>query len=374
VTLNDAMQGWPTPQAYSSQDSNRPTSVGIDRAAASWPTPRAEDAESAGNHPSQTDSLTGATKMWPTPVEDDANNAEGRATGEFQSLSREAVDNWPSPDTQNGRQGKYTRGEQKGKHALSLHHAIDQWPTPGGHVSNDGESPETWTERAAELKEKGINGNGAGMPLAIAAQLSLDAITAATKSDGDKPGTASDTKPIAASDAGTTDAPERSSSPSQIPFTDIWQTPGADSFRSRGQDRVDEMGLDQQARSEQWATPIERDWKDGDARTQNVPTNGILGRQASRFSLLDQQMSTPGSESSEQIPTSHPQPIARPRQLNPLFVSWLMGLPIWWTLPYPKSFVSPESTRSVYSGMESYLLRQRSHLSSLLGEWSPPTE
>lgn len=32
-----------------------------------------------------------------------------------------------------------------------------------------------------------------------------------------------------------------------------WQTPGTDSFRSRGGDRKDEMGLDQQART--WATP-----------------------------------------------------------------------------------------------------------------------
>lgn len=32
-----------------------------------------------------------------------------------------------------------------------------------------------------------------------------------------------------------------------------WQTPGTDSFRSRGGDRIDEMGLDQQART--WQTP-----------------------------------------------------------------------------------------------------------------------
>lgn len=34
-----------------------------------------------------------------------------------------------------------------------------------------------------------------------------------------------------------------------------WQTPGADSFRSRGGDRKDEMGLDQQARAMNWPTP-----------------------------------------------------------------------------------------------------------------------
>ena len=39
----------------------------------------------------------------------------------------------------------------------------------------------------------------------------------------------------------------------------MWQTPGTDSFRSRGGDRVNEMGLDQQARN--WPTPAGRDWK-----------------------------------------------------------------------------------------------------------------
>src|SRR4029434_5502383 len=34
---------------------------------------------------------------------------------------------------------------------------------------------------------------------------------------------------------------------------DLWQTPATDSFRSRGGDRKDEMGLDQEARH--WKTP-----------------------------------------------------------------------------------------------------------------------
>jgi hypothetical protein len=44
-----------------------------------------------------------------------------------------------------------------------------QWPTPSAAVMNDGESPETWHARAAKLKTKGINGNGAGLPLKVAA-------------------------------------------------------------------------------------------------------------------------------------------------------------------------------------------------------------
>ena len=44
------------------------------------------------------------------------------------------------------------------------------WPTPAAMNPNDGESPATWHARAAELKEKHGNGNGAGLPLAIAAK------------------------------------------------------------------------------------------------------------------------------------------------------------------------------------------------------------
>jgi hypothetical protein len=73
----------------------------------------------------------------------------------------------------------------------------------------------------------------------------------------------------------------------------MWQTPATDSFRSRGGDRKDEMGLDQEARN-------------------------------FHFSHLDQETPKPGSESSPNAPTSR-------RRLNPNFVDWLMGLPPGWT-------------------------------------------
>ena len=48
------------------------------------------------------------------------------------------------------------------------------WPTPDASVANDGEGPETWLARRETLKEKGYNGNGAGMPLAIAVQAPME--------------------------------------------------------------------------------------------------------------------------------------------------------------------------------------------------------
>lgn len=44
------------------------------------------------------------------------------------------------------------------------------WATASATVANDGESPETWRARQSIHKDRGINGNGMGVPLAIQAQ------------------------------------------------------------------------------------------------------------------------------------------------------------------------------------------------------------
>jgi hypothetical protein len=67
----------------------------------------------------------------------------------------------------------------------------------------------------------------------------------------------------------------------------------------------------------QRATPTARDHKDGANPSENVPTNGLLGRQAPRTQM-------PGDESSPSAPTSR-------RRLNPTFVEGLMNWPIGWT-------------------------------------------
>lgn len=45
------------------------------------------------------------------------------------------------------------------------------WPTPCASLHNDGEDPAQWLARAEVLKAKHHNGNGAGMPLAVAVRL-----------------------------------------------------------------------------------------------------------------------------------------------------------------------------------------------------------
>lgn len=62
-------------------------------------------------------------------------------------------------------------GPNQANGALSADAALVGWPSPNAGGLNDGESIESFQARADALKEKGINGNGAGMPLGVAAKL-----------------------------------------------------------------------------------------------------------------------------------------------------------------------------------------------------------
>ena len=112
---------------------------------------------------------------------------------------------------------------------------------------------------------------------------------------------------------------------------ELWQTPATDSFRSRGGDRKDEMGLDQQARM--FPTPTMSDATRGNFASKEKRTKGGRGKQ-----LADQSCIFRASPPAPQIPDG-PQscentPGLRPpsrRRLNPEFVTWLMNFPAWWT-------------------------------------------
>ena len=78
-----------------------------------------------------------------------------------------------------------------------------------------------------------------------------------------------------------------------------WQTPATDSFRCRGGDRKDEMGLDQQAR--RWDFPSFPD--------QQIPDGQTFCEQDPISLLLSLQL----------------------KRLNPRFEEWLMKFPIGWT-------------------------------------------
>lgn len=77
---------------------------------------------------------------------------------------------WMTPSVSNSQGNEYTRDRgQAGQERQTLTGQASNWPTPSASIANDGETPETWHARAEKIKAKGINGNGAGLPLTVAA-------------------------------------------------------------------------------------------------------------------------------------------------------------------------------------------------------------
>ncbi len=130
-----------------------------------------------------------------------------------------------------------------------------------------------------------------------------------------------------------------------------WQTPATDSFRSRGGERKDEQGLDQQARL--WATPSARDHK-GEASKgpKGTSRQRDLTREVKAFSHPDLATQKPGANcwcgSLGCDLRSHK------RRLSPLFSAWLMNWPTWWCTKEPMPSAPAE--------MASYRSRVRSRL------------
>ena len=127
-----------------------------------------------------------------------------------------------------------------------------------------------------------------------------------------------------------------------------WQTPATDSFRSRGGNRKDEPGLDQQARM--WPTVTAQDAKNNAGPSQyernTAPLNVEAVKWATPTSCMTTGAGTQGREGGENLqtqvsrlhqptgpdgpPSSASDPTSRPR-LNPEFTDWLMNLVPGWT-------------------------------------------
>jgi hypothetical protein len=104
--------------------------------------------------------------QWATPRANDAEKRGNVAAREFPELVSQ-TQRWATPRSTDGEKGGPNQAGSKGD--LMLPSMAAQWPTPSASVANDGESPQTWHARAEKLKEKGINGNGACLPLTVAA-------------------------------------------------------------------------------------------------------------------------------------------------------------------------------------------------------------
>ncbi len=176
-------ENWPTPQVGTGENSHGQISGDFRNrmeellTAPMWMTPNvpnggrtmpAELVASKGmtvGGQKRTVDLGSQVTHWATPK---ANDSEKRGHVAHRPHMPELVGQaqaWPTPKGTDGTKGGPNQAGSKGD--LMLPSA--QWPTPSAAVMNDGESPETWHARAALLKQKHGNGNGAGLPLTVAA-------------------------------------------------------------------------------------------------------------------------------------------------------------------------------------------------------------
>jgi hypothetical protein len=206
---------------------------------------------------------------------------------------------WLTPDVPNGGRSLGVGVSPTGlkpdgsKAQVGLQNQARTWPTPDACVMNDGEGSETFLARQARQKAKGINGNGMGFPLAMAATM--------------------------------------------------WPTPAARDYKGANsaehlEKSSGSLHLDQLPNFVQhlWSTPRATDGEKG-GPNQMFGAGGIpLPSQTAALSSHLAPMTSPVGESLS----------SDRRSLNPLFVEWLMGWPPAWTLLVSSAFACSETALS----------------------------
>jgi hypothetical protein len=260
---------------------------------------------------------TKAKAHWPTAAATDGEKGgpnSRHGSGSFHLPAAAVQTQWYTPNVPNGGRknppdmsptGKLSDGK---KRQVGLENqAIQIWPTPMANPNTNRQTKPTPSQI------KGEHGLNLAM---VAVQSSWPTPRACTG--------------------------KRSSGSNRTELVNAWATPQAHDTTQGNAQRVGRFGTKAGGRnltdeSVAWATPTTRDWKDGTA-TADVETNCLLGRQAPR-SMND------GS--------------ASPLTLNPLFVEWLMGWPINWT-------VASIGCASAATALSHWLQLMRSELSRLL--------
>lgn len=103
---------------------------------------------------------------WPTARSTDgAKGGPNQRGSSGDMMLPSAAAKWATPRANDSEK----RGHVASRENPELVSMAQNWPTPSASVANDGETPETWHARSAQLKVKHGNGNGVGMPLTIAA-------------------------------------------------------------------------------------------------------------------------------------------------------------------------------------------------------------
>ncbi len=101
-----------------------------------WPTARAEDAESCGNDPGATDSLTGVSRNWGTPRVTTNGGHPTERTGRGSRLEDQVVGLWATPRTITGGGESAERKQELGRVESGggdLQAQTEHWPTPNAN-------------------------------------------------------------------------------------------------------------------------------------------------------------------------------------------------------------------------------------------------
>jgi DNA (cytosine-5)-methyltransferase 1 len=173
-----------------------------------WPTPTAQrQVELAHGAPGEgfqdmlrlakkvVDGNTNLGEAWPTPTTTDAKSSARHGymiTGQQGTTLLDAIRLWPTPVAEDSEQSRPSIARRAMGVADTLTEATRLWPTPDAAVGNDGESPEAWRARQAAWKREYDSraagevkaGNGAGLPLTIAAKEWATPTTQDSENDG----------------------------------------------------------------------------------------------------------------------------------------------------------------------------------------------
>lgn len=274
--LKTIAENWPTSNAADGERTSATMMRGnptLNGATQSWPTARSEDAESCGNHPHATDSLTGTAELW---------------------------------------------------------------STPDAQAMNDGETPESFENRRQTQKALGRNGNGMGTPLAVQASMWELWLTPAGVTGNHGPSGSECAQQVEmwpgpqARDRKSGDASRKTAEKNARPLNEIaenWGTPGtADEHEHSDPERAQ---LKQQAIH--WSTP-DAPGAGGPRNRQLSIGEGhqtTVAEQAEHFSLPLATPTASGRMCWCGIPGCA-QP-SHKRRLNSYFDEWLMGLPQGWS-------------------------------------------
>ena len=247
----------------------------------------------------ESDGSTGTTsdhdyKRWDTELRKSSLQREKQG----HHIKGSDYSSWPTPDTQNFRDGSKLRNGSYMNHSISLHHKVAYWRTVSAQEAEGGVNFNKKVGLGGQPAQHKLRDQAAYWPTVTAQEFPhLDMeLNEKNKREPKK---------------GKTDHSMNLQDRSRI-----WSTPSAGEHKSRMQGNS-QASNNVTAQARKWPTPMQRDYKGmdtpGKKHTMKDP--------AMYLSIHQDQTTTKDGHTCS--PTC--------RRLNPRFAEWLMGLPRGWT-------------------------------------------